>query len=40
MVMALDLTKLRKGIAKSITGLSVGFNDPRTWLDTGCYALN
>lgn len=40
MVMALDLSKLRKGVAKSITGLSHGFNDPRTWLSTGCYALN
>lgn len=40
MVMALDLSKLRKGVAKSITGLSQGFNDPQTWLSTGCYALN
>lgn len=31
-----DLTKLRK---KS-TGMSYGFNDPQTWIDTGCYALN
>ena len=35
-----DLAKLRKNIDKSIPGLSYGFNDPKTWLNTGCYALN
>jgi RecA/RadA recombinase len=35
-----DLTKLRKSISKSIPGISQGFNDPKTWLSTGCYALN
>ena len=35
-----DLTKLTKKIDKSIPGLSYGFHDPVTWLDTGCYALN
>jgi RecA/RadA recombinase len=35
-----DITKFRKGVAKSIPGLSIGFNDPKTWLNTGCYALN
>ncbi len=40
MVLPLDMTKIRKGVAKSIPGLSQGFNDPKTWLDTGCYALN
>jgi RecA/RadA recombinase len=35
-----DLSKLRKKIDKSILGLSHGFNDPTTWLDTGCFALN
>lgn len=35
-----DVSKFRKQISKSIPGLSVGFNDPRTWLSTGCYALN
>jgi RecA/RadA recombinase len=35
-----DLSKFRKTIAKSIPGLSQGFNDPKTWLSTGCYALN
>lgn len=35
-----DVSKFRKQIAKSIPGLSTGFNDPKTWLSTGCYALN
>lgn len=35
-----DLSKFQKHVAKSIQGLSVGFNDPKTWLSTGCYALN
>jgi RecA/RadA recombinase len=35
-----DVSKFRKGITKSITGLSVGFNDPKTWIDTGNYSLN
>ena len=32
--------KVIKDVQKSIPGLSYGFNDPKTWLDTGCYALN
>ncbi len=36
----IDLSKFRKNVAKSIPGLSTGFNDPVTWLSTGCYALN
>ena len=36
----IDLSKLRKTVSKSIPGLSMGFNDPKTWLSTGCYALN
>jgi RecA/RadA recombinase len=36
----IDISKFRKTIAKSIPGLSQGFNDPKTWLSTGCYALN
>jgi RecA/RadA recombinase len=40
MVLPFDISKLRKGIDKSIQGLSHGFNDPKTWLNTGCYALN
>lgn len=35
-----DISAFRKGITKSITGLSVGFNDPKTWISTGSYALN
>lgn len=35
-----DLSKLRKGLTKSIEGISVGFNDPETWIHTGSYALN
>lgn len=35
-----DVSKLRNKVTKSIPGLSLGFNDPTTWLDTGCYALN
>lgn len=40
MVQAFDMSKVRKAVSKSIPGLSQGFNDPKTWLDTGCYALN
>ena len=35
-----DLSKLRKKVEGSIPGMSYGFNDPTTFLDTGCYALN
>lgn len=35
-----DMSKLVKKIDKSIPGISIGFNDPTTWLDTGCFALN
>jgi RecA/RadA recombinase len=35
-----DMSKLEKRIDKSITGISYGFNDPKTWMSTGCYALN
>ncbi len=36
----IDISKFRKAVAKSVPGLSQGFNDPKTWLSTGCYALN
>lgn len=36
----IDLAALQKKIDKSIPGISIGFNDPTTWMDTGCYALN
>lgn len=35
-----DFSKLRKTLTKSIDGLSVGFNDPKTWISTGNYSLN
>ena len=35
-----DLTKFRKEVTKSIPGVSVGFRDPTTWIDSGNYALN
>ena len=35
-----DISKFRKGISKSIEGLSVGFTDPTDWVSTGNYALN
>ena len=35
-----DLSKFRNGLTKSINGLSIGFNDPDTWLSTGSYGLN
>lgn len=40
MTRPLDLTKYRKSITKSIPGVSSGFNDPKTWVSTGNYALN
>lgn len=40
MAKSFDLSKFRKGITKSIEGLSVGFNDPTDWVSTGNYALN
>jgi len=35
-----DVSKFRKSITKSVPGLSVGFNDPDTWVSTGNYTLN
>lgn len=40
MTKPMDLSKFRKGITKSIAGLSIGFHDPDTWIDTGSYGLN
>lgn len=40
MVKVMDLSKFKKGITKSIPGISTGFNDPKTWIDTGSYLLN
>lgn len=35
-----DASKLRKSLTKNIDGISVGFSDPATWIDTGNYAFN
>jgi RecA/RadA recombinase len=35
-----DLSKFRKGVTKSISGISAGFHDPRDWISTGNYTLN
>ena len=35
-----DVSKFRKSITKSVPGLSVGFNDPDTWVSTGNFTLN
>ena len=36
----IDLSKFRKGITKSIDGLSIGFHDPTDWISTGNFCLN
>jgi RecA/RadA recombinase len=35
-----DISKFRRSITKAVPGLSVGFNDPDTWISTGNYTLN
>lgn len=35
-----DISKFRKSLTKSITGISTGFNDPDIWVSTGSYGLN
>jgi recombination protein RecA len=40
MTKSFDVTKFRKSITKSIDGLSVGFNDPDTWISTGSFLIN
>lgn len=40
MAKALDISKFRKSITKSITGISTGFHDPSIWVSTGSYGLN
>ena len=37
---AFDVSKFRKYLTKSITGMSAGFHDPTDWVSTGNYALN
>lgn len=40
MVKPFNPDKFRKGITKSISGISAGFNDPDTWVSTGNHCLN
>lgn len=42
MAKAMDISKFRKSITKSISGISAGFHDPgpNDWISTGNYALN
>jgi RecA/RadA recombinase len=40
MVKAFDVSKFRKNLTKSITGMSAGFHDPTDWISTGNFALN
>ena len=35
MVKAFDVSKFRKNLTKSITGMSAGFHDPTDWISTG-----
>jgi RecA/RadA recombinase len=35
-----DISKFRRDITKNIPGVSVGFHDPSTWINSGNYALN
>lgn len=35
-----DVSKFRKGLTKSISGIHTGFNDPKTWVSSGNYCLN
>ena len=32
---AFDVSKFRKNLTKSITGMSAGFHDPTDWISTG-----
>lgn len=35
-----DISRFRKDLTKTIPGITVGFNDPSTWIHSGNYALN
>jgi len=37
---AFDVSKFRRNLTKSISGISTGFHDPSTWVSTGNYCLN
>lgn len=40
MVKPVDISKFRKTLTKNIPGLSIGFNDPKTWISFGNKSLN
>lgn len=40
MTKSVDISKFRKTLTKNIPGLSIGFNDPKTWVSFGNKALN
>ena len=40
MAKSFDVSKFRKDLTKSISGMSSGFNDPKDWISTGNFALN
>lgn len=40
MTRSMDLSKFRKTLTKNIPGLSIGFNDPKTWISFGNKSLN
>lgn len=40
MVKPVDMSKFRKNLTKNIPGLSIGFNDPKTWISFGNKSLN
>lgn len=40
MTKPLNIAKFRKDITKNIPGISLGFRDPKTFIDTGSYLLN
>jgi recombination protein RecA len=37
---AFDITKFRKSLTKNMPNISVGFRDPKIWIDTGNFTLN
>tara|TARA_B000000565_G_scaffold255758_1_gene237716 strand:- start:175781 stop:176878 length:1098 start_codon:yes stop_codon:yes gene_type:complete len=36
----IDISKFSKDITKAVPGINTGFQDPVTWVSTGCYMLN
>lgn len=37
---AFDVSKFRKSVTKNISGITIGFHDPTTWISTGNFGLN